>query len=77
MDIFLRPCPFCGGEAGVVKGSLYSLSMAHPFQFSVSCKRVEMCMGRAGADEFGVLACNFPTKQEAADAWNSRAGVTP
>jgi len=67
---FLKPCPFCGGKADFVRSWLPSR------EYSVTCTAVDDCMGiNSEQDEQGGFDCEFKTKQEAADAWNTRADV--
>ena len=52
----LLPCPFCGGDAGVIGGTEYSMF------YTVSCN--SCCITRP---VFGMTR-----KQEAIDSWNER-----
>ncbi|MCR4819356.1 MAG: Lar family restriction alleviation protein [Fretibacterium sp.] len=65
----LKPCPFCGGEAAVVEiePRLYRPVMNKPF--CVLCTSCDLYFGY-DYDYGG----EFDTKEEAAAAWNRRAG---
>lgn len=52
----LKPCPFCGGEAEVIKGYLYG-KVTH---YSVTCPQCDF--------EYGM----YKSKQNAEKAWNRR-----
>jgi len=69
MDIFLKPCPFCGEEAEIVSSWLYGNI------YSVTCRDNIDCMGYSDVDDRGYFPCYFATAQKAADAWNTRADV--
>lgn len=58
----LRPCPFCGGEARII---------AKPYEpkVCVGCDD-DTCLGFSG------LGWLYDSEQEAAEAWNRRAGRT-
>ncbi len=56
-DIVLKPCPFCGGEAGIGTG---------PRHFFVNC--VECLASTNLLTPEGLVT----TKEEAAELWNNR-----
>jgi len=64
--------PVLRGEAEIVA----SLARNVPY-YSVTCVSDTPCMGDSMSDDLGDFSCDFPTTQEAADAWNTRADVTP
>ncbi len=67
-DIELKPCPFCGSEAVIVR------SWAYKF-YSVSCNNEKDCMGdNMEQDEQGGFACEYTSPSQAAKAWNTRLG---
>ncbi len=66
----LKPCPFCGGEAMIIKRK--SNAAGSKFVYRVQC-----C-----ADEEDGCSCipktwNYYTKEEAIEAWNRRAENEP
>lgn len=64
----LKPCPFCGGEAGSVK--VVGLGVAY-----VECKVCGAMVGRTRkiiSTRCGNL--HYTTREEAIEAWNRRAG---
>ena len=54
----LKPCPFCGGEAKIIQGSLY-------YGYRVGCEnyRCTTCP----------ITYSYHTIEEAIEAWNTRA----
>lgn len=58
MEDYLKPCPFCGGEAEYVKYHLYGSVTGH----TVWC---EKC---------GCEIKSYSSKQNAYNAWNRRKG---
>ena len=58
----LRPCPFCGGEAQVVR-------KPYETKFCVGCGD-DACLGFSG------LGWLYETEEQAAAAWNRRAERT-
>ncbi len=60
----LKPCPFCGGKAKVIKcpcGEFRNL-------YVVGCFDDDMCLGNLNH-----ITMIFTTKQNAEQAWNRRA----
>lgn len=57
----LKPCPFCGGKARLIKKSW--TEFGGPYDFTVHCD-----------DCSAGIRCYFPTENEAIEAWNRRAG---
>lgn len=66
-DIFLKPCPFCGGKAGI----LYT---DRAERFTAACRRCGMVYCQAAINDEGNYVdddfCNTP--EEAAELWNRR-----
>ena len=60
----LKPCPFCGGEAGLYHHT--------PFGYEPSW-HVECVDGDGGDEGCGCGTCHHETKAEAIAAWNRRA----
>ena len=58
----LKPCPFCGGEAGI----RILISPAQWKLFEPTCKNTACKKG------WGMLGRLFDTAEEAAEAWNGR-----
>ena len=54
----LKPCPFCGGEAKIIQGSLY-------YGYRVGCEN-RWCLMHP-------ITFSYQTKEEAIKAWNKRA----
>ena len=54
---YLKPCPFCAGEPGMVRADSVS---GHPSWYKVYCKR---CQNRTR---------EHPRKKNAVAAWNKR-----
>ena len=59
MNNVLKPCPFCGGEAKIMKHLFNNQSTS----YGVKCKR---CL----AETFQF----FKSREKAVEAWNRRAG---
>ena len=80
--IKLRPCPFCGGEAKFHVISYKSSHHGVGFAFNILCKE---CGTRCqkfyemelSLDRYGELKTLCDGREEAAAAWNQRAGDTP
>lgn len=67
----LKPCPFCGGEGaynGRGENAHKALGAAYPPYVGVNC--IDCCA------TVGTLVEEYRTKEEAATAWNTRAGET-
>ena len=62
MNIELKPCPFCGGEANLVEDP-------HNWVWSIGCSN-DKCLGFSG------LGWTYTSEREAAEAWNTRAERT-
>ena len=62
----LKPCPFCGGEAGI----RMLISPAQGKLFEPTCKNTVCKKG------WGMLGRLFDTADEAVKAWNRRVGET-
>ena len=58
-NVVLKPCPFCGGEAKIMKHLFNNQSTS----YGVKCKR---CL----AETFQF----FKSREKAVEAWNRRAG---
>lgn len=58
----LKPCPFCGGEARMMK----------QHRWWVSCQECICDLGFEGMDERGCYG-HYDTEAEAVKAWNTRA----
>ena len=56
----LKPCPFCGGEAGIVHGDL-----------GRNGSRV-ICKSCGGSTDFFCISTRYSSDKKAADAWNAR-----
>lgn len=65
MNIELKPCPFCGGEAEMIDVKAY-ISPRKRTIYRVECKKGIECPGMPGT-------CGYDTEREAAAAWNTRA----
>lgn len=72
MNKLLKPCPFCGGNASIVKNSFPPRNKwRHP-----SCDNND-CPGHIEEqDEQGGTNCDYLTDEQAIELWNKRA-VTP
>lgn len=68
MNIELKPCPFCGGEA-TVSSYTYSTLGGGYVQFKVECERHD-CPAQPTVD------WHYWSEAEAAEAWNTRAERT-
>lgn len=66
----LKPCPFCGGEAVLIKRSACVGHGDYCNEFFVTCKK---CHARG--DVFDDYLCELHEKlaREATEAWNRRA----
>jgi len=62
----LKPCPFCGGEAELIRGRDLQLGSTVHEQWSAGCKGVE------DGDCCGVHEPSYFTSSFAAAAWNRR-----
>ncbi len=70
-ELKLLPCPFCGGEASIVK-SWRTKSK----EISVSCN-TDDCLGRNEEQgEQGGYSASFYSDAEAIEAWNTRVAVS-
>ena len=56
----LKPCPFCGGEAVILKADQYHV---FPYSYYVSCTKCTVGLGP------------LDTEAEAIEAWNRRAAT--
>lgn len=59
----LKPCPFCGGDGKIVEHKFWKIDK--PTFYTVICKNFNKCRT--------LNVKSFPTKEEAAEAWNIRA----
>lgn len=59
----LKPCPFCGSEAVIIRGFSLGRYM-YRLKYYVVCSPAFGCGGRT---------FNFDTEQDAVEAWNRRA----
>ncbi len=65
----LRPCPFCGGEAAIIKNSFPPRNTwRHPSCLTGGCPG-----SVSEQDEQGGSDCDCSTDEEAAELWNTRA----
>lgn len=63
----LKPCPFCGGEAKLLKDELGNTADMYGAEWwYVACSNLDCGIYAKTADR--------PTPQEAAKLWNRRAG---
>ena len=62
MDIKLKPCPFCGGEAELIHGTAY----AEDYSSQVQCSK---CGAKIKEIHRAVDYC---ADEKAAEAWNRR-----
>jgi hypothetical protein len=70
----LKPCPFCGGEAKIIGSWLNSIKGGG--DFTPTCDGEEQCPGQnEEQDEQGGFCASYPTREEAAAAWNTRADL--
>lgn len=64
MNIELKPCPFCGGDAEMIDVKAY-ISPKKRTIYRVECKKGIECPGMPGTR-------GYDTEREAAAAWNTR-----
>lgn len=64
MDSKLKPCPLCGGEAGFYSTIQPLIQDGQKYIFY-----------RVLCTHCGKTTLNYMTKQEAIDAWNTRANI--
>ena len=67
----LKPCPFCGGEA-----ELRFFNNGPSFSYRVECLNCTAMVGRRFEEYSTNRTFWFGIKQEAIDAWNTRAERT-
>lgn len=63
----LKPCPFCGGEARIVSTEPRLYRHSRNGKYAVACYGCEIYLGYD--EDYG---CQFDTKEEAIEAWNTR-----
>lgn len=67
MQTELKPCPFCGGKAEILKPTP-RISRYRAYIYSVYCSDCDLLFGYD--EDYGGI---FETDQEAIEAWNRRA----
>ena len=63
----LKPCPFCGGKAGIWAPTP-RISRYREYIFCIVCQNCDLMFGYD--EDYGGI---FETDQEAIEAWNRRA----
>lgn len=74
----LKPCPFCGGEAELLRTKCTAPYLDELVkEFSVMCRRcatrTASYVGKYDFDRNHILLCTKDGRKEAIDAWNRRA----
>lgn len=76
----LKPCPFCGGEAYLVRKQYSHLTMPTKIkdkwvvECSNGCCSIPIFEDEIYHDDDGVIVINHNGAEEAINAWNRRAG---
>ena len=73
----LKPCPFCGGEAELLRMKCTAHYLDELVkEFSVMCRlcatRTASFVGKYDFDSEHILRCTKDGRKEAIDAWNRR-----
>lgn len=72
MDIELKPCPFCGGEAFLYKGSRTFYKGKQERTTYVGCLECHARGERFLSSQFGTTRYSKEANLAAAEAWNRR-----